>query len=278
MNATQRIKAKAKYLTTIERLYALLGDKEHEGVSYMDVAKTIDVPSNALLNVKTLLVDLGVLKASIVVNPIVNGKRIAGRRATWQLIEPLEEAMRRVSEWEALGEPWEYDKRKGYAPKFSSRPKAREAVAVAVEEEIPVTIAANEKEETRAIAGPEPEKAFSALAALRKDEPRALIEAAKQYMDRHKAVEREYQSLVTMGLNVDRDLFLQSISLPRDEFMEAVSLVVPLVVELESRVERLSTKVGDLQERTKDYATLKSNYERLQKTWNERVAEKVRSA
>jgi hypothetical protein len=107
---------------------------------------------------------------------------------------------------------------------------------------------------------------------MRKDEPRALIEAARQYMTRQDAVEKQYQSLVTMGLSVDKDLFFKSISLPKDDFLDAISHVVPLVTSMDSKFEILGNQLADARAKMKDYAEVKSNYERLQKRWNERVA------
>jgi type I site-specific restriction-modification system R (restriction) subunit len=212
-----------------------------------------------------------------------------GRQSTWQLMVPIEEAKKRIIKWESKGDSWDYEKRPGYIPKFPTKKNRPEVLpepeitpaatwaelrSISIDEP-PVTIAKTEKEETRAIAGPEPEKTFAALASLRKDEPMALIEAARQYASRQSAVEKEYQSLVTMGLRVDKDMFLKSIELPKDEFLEAISFVLPLVTSLQNQNDYLLDQLNHARDKIKDYAEVKHSYERLQKRWNERVAEKV---
>jgi hypothetical protein len=296
-----REKALADYLNALENTYALLGTEPNAGVAYAKVAEAISVPHWRFINLKTLMEDLGILRSEIEYNAVVNGKRTMGRRSTWQLVVPLEEAKARIIKWDKKGDSWEYEKRPGYVPKAPvgkgrfSKPEllvetaaeyagnhiATDSLAAMMEaesrfqEEPPVTIAKTEREETRAIAGPEPEKTFAALASLRKDEPAALVEAARQYSNRQNAVEKQYQSLVTMGLDVDKEKFLASISLPRDEFLEAISLVLPLVTSLQNQNDYLLNQLNTARDRIKDYAEVKHSYERLQKRWNERVAEKV---
>ena len=278
---SQRQAANERYMKTLRKLYALLDyDKVHDGVNYSTLAKTIESPAWEMLNLKNTLNEIGILETTVTYNDIVDGKVLNGRRAHWRLTVPLEEAERQLTEWAAKGLSWEYEKRPGYVVKAPFARSKRKASAEPVPEprnEPTVTIATTEKEETRAIAGPEPEKTFAALASLRKDEPTALVEAARQYANRHLAVEKEYQSLVTMGLVVDKEKFLESISLPRDETLETISLVLPLVTQLQSKNESLLVQLNTAREKLRDYTEVKSNYERLQKRWNERVADKVRN-
>ena len=290
-----RENAMYEYMDVLEKTYALLGDKPNVGVAYQKVADAISVPGWRMVNLKTLMEEQGILRTEINYNAIVDGKRTMGRQSTWQLIVPIEEAKRRIIKWEKKGYSWEYEKRPGYVAKFPvknkvAKPEPEVLVETAAEyienrvttwpnfEEPPVTIAKTEKEETRAIAGPEPEKAFAALASLRKDEPMALVEATRQYASRQTAVEQQYQSLVTMGLQVDKEKFLSSISLPKDDLLEAISLVLPLINTLENKNEHLLVQLNAARDKAKDYAEVKHAYERLQKRWNDMVAEKVRSA
>lgn len=285
--ADWRERALAEYIGILDKTYELLGDQPHIGVSYAKVADAISVPTWRMINLKTLMESEGILRTSIEYNPMVGGKRIMGRQSTWQLVVPIEEAKRRIIEWDKKGLSWEYEKRPDYVAKApvkykSPRPEIIPMTAVeysaTVEEEPPVTIAKTEKEETRAIAGPEPQKAFAALASLRKDEPAALVEAARQYANRQTAVEQQYQTLVTMGLQVDKEAFLASISLPKDDLLDAISLVLPLITTLQNKNESLLAQLNAARDKTKDYAEVKHAYERLQKRWNERVAEKVMNA
>jgi hypothetical protein len=300
-----REKALAEYLGVLQRTYDLLGTEPSVGVAYGKVADTISVDRWKMINLKTLIETLGILHTEINYNPMVNGKRQMGRQSTWQLMVPIEEARARIIEWDKEGESWEYEKRPGYAPKapvgkgkYTTKPEvlpetaaeyaenhvATDSLVAMVEtesrflEEPPVTIAKSEREETRAIAGPEPDKTFAALASLRKDEPAALVEAARQYSNRQNAVEKQYQSLVTMGLEVDKEKFLSSISLPKDDLLDAISLVLPMITTLQIRNDSLLTQLNTARDKIKDYAEIKHNYERLQKRWNERVAERVANA
>jgi len=272
---TTRDKATERYLTIVDDMYALMGyDKELVPASYQGVAKAIEAPPWQMINLKTVLNELGILDSKILYNPLIDGKRRMGKMSVWKLVKTQEEAKRLLNEWVAKGITWEYEQRPGYVAKAPVRRKAAPAPVI-VEE--PVTIATSEKEETRAIAGPEPEKSFAALASLRKDEPTALVEAARQYANRQSAVEKEYQTLVTMGLAVDREKFFEAISLPRDEFLETISLVLPLISGLQNKNEHLLEQLNAARDKAKGYADLKFNYERLQKRWNERIAEKVGS-
>lgn len=273
MSSKARAETNARYFGYLDKLYALMDyDKELSPAAYQEIAKTLEIPPWAMINLKTLLDELGILHSYNIYNPIIDGKRRMGRMGVWKLVKPRDEAMQLLEEWAAKGERWEYEKRSGYVPKAPTKVK-REPVPEP--KEAPVAIATSDKEETRAIAGPEPDKTFASLASLRKDEPAALIEAAKQYANRQSAVEKEYQSLVTMGLTVDREKFFEAISLPRDEFLETISLVLPIITNLQNKNEHLLEQLNAARDKTKNYAEIKANYERLQKRWNERIAEKV---
>jgi hypothetical protein len=281
----------AEYLDILKRTYDLLDyDKVNVGTGYMSVARAIECRPWQMINLKTLMGDLGILKAEMNYNPMVNGVTKMGRQGVWRLMVPYETAALRIKEWDKKGEPWEYEQRPGYEVKAPVRNKKKlapfvdEAIASARLSEretvhtmkpSKVALARSDREETRAIAGPEPTSPFSFLATIRKDEPRALIEAARQYMNRQDGVEKQYRNLVGLGLAVDHELFIKSIALPYDPVLDAVSQVVPLVTTLDSTVERLANQLADVRERTKDYSQLKTNYERLQKRLAERVAEKV---
>jgi len=272
-----RDQATERYLKILDDMYALMDyDKELVPASYQEVAKAIGAPGWQMINLKTILNELGVLDSKILYNPFIDGVRRMGKMGVWRLVKTHEEAKAILNEWIAKGESWEYEKRSGYVVKAPVRAKIKPEPKP-VEAPV-VTIATSEAEETRAIAGPEPENPFAALTSLRKDEPAALIEAAKQYANRQSAVEKEYQSLVTMGLSVDRDKFFEAISLPRDEFLETISLVLPIITNLQNKNENLLTQLNAAREKAKDYTEIKANYERLQRRWNERIAEKVRAS
>lgn len=276
MATTSRNETNKRYLDILDKMYALMDhDKEVVPASYQSIAAATDTPPWLMINLKTVLNELGILDSKLLYNPMVDGKRRMGKMGVWRLTVTREEATRILTEWMDKGESWEYERRPGYVVKApAKRKKAPEAEP---KSEPRVTIATSEKEETRAIAGPEPDKTFAALASLRKDEPTALVEAARQYANRQSAVEKEYQTLVTMGLAVDREKFFEAISLPRDEFLETISLVLPLISGLQNKNEHLLEQLNVARDKAKGYADLKFNYERLQKRWNERIAEKVGS-
>ena len=259
----------AEYIFALEQMYTLLEyDKINIGINYKSMAETVGLTDGQMINLKTIAEELGILKTSVVVNPLVNGIRTRGRQATWQLVVPFETAKKRIVEWRKTGQPWSYTNRKGFAPKITRKNKPVE---------LPVTIAQTDKEETRAIAGPEPEKPFDVLAPLRKDEPAALIEAAKQYANRWSDVENKYQELIRMGIQVDKEVFLRSIKMPRNEFLETLTLVLPIITDLQTNNEKLLRQLNDARDKTKDYLELKKKYEVLQKLQHDRIAERVNS-
>ncbi len=81
-----------------------------------------------------------------------------------------------------------------------------------------------------------PDSPMEVLRPLLKDEPKALIEAARQYRERSAFIREKVEEFERHGLKLDP----ASIGVPEDPRMEIILLVLPYVEALEKSNERLS--------------------------------------
>ena len=102
-------------------------------------------------------------------------------------------------------------------------------------------------EETRAIAGPEPEAPMKEALrpALRLDDVEALVEAARQYTNRGEAVQTKIAELRELGVTVDADMLTKAVHFEVDERLEAVAVVLPLIDNLQFTNQRLRRDAAD---------------------------------
>lgn len=140
-------------------------------------------------------------------------------------------------------------------------------------EEAPVTVAKTEREEVRAIAGPEPEKPMEALREIRKDEPEALIEAARQYTNRGAAVQAKMKELAELGVTVDADLLAKAIHFETDERLETIAAILPLIDRLERQAARVAEDRSELIELRRSVGVLTKERNDLQAA-NRRLSER----
>jgi hypothetical protein len=137
-----------------------------------------------------------------------------------------------------------------------------------------VTVAdepATEGEELVAVAGPERESPFTALRGMRKDESKALVEAARQYANKGKFLEDKIAELRAEGFEVAEG----ALTIKRDERLEAVALAVPYVESLERLNERLLGQAESGRTAHRELEDLRNNYTRLQRTHERMLAEKA---
>jgi len=132
-------------------------------------------------------------------------------------------------------------------------------------------------EEVRAIVGPEPEKPMAALAPMRKDEPEALVEAARQYANRTTAVQEHVEALRGLGVEVDVLKVLEGISWKEDPILEAVASVLPIIDRWERRATVARAEAAALKDELTDLRKvvepLRTEVHTL-KTANRRLSEK----
>jgi hypothetical protein len=89
-----------------------------------------------------------------------------------------------------------------------------------------------------AIAGPDAPSPFESLRDLRKNEPGALVEAARQYANRNDFVIDRLTEIEKLGVVIDREKVMRAIKLQRDDEFEGIVKVLPYIDELEARVKQ----------------------------------------
>ena len=107
-------------------------------------------------------------------------------------------------------------------------------------------------EEVRAIAGPEPVSPMAALAPMRKSEPEALIDAARQYVNRSTAVQRHVEELRALGVEVDVDMVMKGIKLTSDPVLDAIAQILPVLDRWERRAMEGKRDVAALRDELAD--------------------------
>jgi hypothetical protein len=89
-----------------------------------------------------------------------------------------------------------------------------------------------------AVVGPDAPNPFAGLRALRKSEPAALVEAARQYNNRQDFVISRLVEMEKLGVVIDREKVMKGIKLERDDELEGIVKVLPFIDELEAQVKQ----------------------------------------
>lgn len=116
----------------------------------------------------------------------------------------------------------------------------------------------------KAVAGPDAPSPMADLAPLRKSEPRALIESAKQYRGRKDLKAQKLKELREGGISISDE----AIPLPIDERLEVLLLVLPYVERLERHEERIAQYADRYRELEAKHNEVNRNYESL-KRWRD---------
>lgn len=144
-----------------------------------------------------------------------------------------------------------------------------------------VAIATKPDEEVRAIAGPDRPSPFATLAPLRKDEPGALVEAARQYASRsgriHDQIDKLMATAKELGITLNPDMLAGGVQLETDERLESISLVLPYIDKLEARVVRLTAELTEMRGKG-DLETLRNENRRLKTRVEQLVSQRVQAA
>jgi phosphopantetheinyl transferase (holo-ACP synthase) len=112
------------------------------------------------------------------------------------------------------------------------------------------------------VAPPTPPTPFAALRPLKRDEAKALVEAARQYEQRMAFVLEEVEKFRQHGLTLDPAV----VGLPRDERLESVIPVLDYVSRIERENERLQSYANS---KVRDEAEDRELHLRLQRQENE---------
>jgi len=145
-----------------------------------------------------------------------------------------------------------------------------------------VVIRTDEKERpVEAVVGEDAPSPFEVLRGLRKDEPAALVEAARQYSRRQDFVLERLDEIEKLGIAIDRSKVMSAIKLETDPEFEGIVKVLPHIDDLEARVKQAQTwrdETISLRNELKELRQAKNGAEAdlaRQKEANTRLAEKM---
>jgi hypothetical protein len=286
------VDARNNRLHLIRQLYELIGGVgiESKGMSSGVLGNMFGVNENVFERARKELRGVGALSVRFTGIPLAEG---GGRIAHWTLTKPYEEVEKLLQkQWktESSGNGEAKDDNEllptdagtlstvESIPGFSTsvtgefiapQPKVPDSPYTIVRQ--PVVLAKSEKEEVRAIAGPDNESPFAGIRVLRRDESAAYVAAAKQYSQRSTLIDTKLKELEDAGIVVDRS----AIHFARDEQFEAVGQALPYITALENTVKNLEASVADLQRKSKDLPELRSRVESQKRQIERMVAAKV---
>lgn len=133
------------------------------------------------------------------------------------------------------------------------------------------------EEETVAIVGDDAPKPMESLRSIRKNDAEALIEAARQHLNRGSAVDAKIKELESLGLVVDHDALRSAIQLQPDAVLDAVAQLLPEWDRMDRTVTRLSAEASQWHaeqvELRREVGQLREAFNR-EKAANQRLSEK----
>lgn len=229
----------------IAGLYDLLPIGSPEIVRTADLAKAIGVGAGEINRVRRFLVSIGAMTCDVYKNP-----RSGEARTTYTLLDTPEELARKIanspyptfSHWlaEVGGEKSLYTR--GTINPYTL-PDETVLVVEAPPEPVVMTTSFPEPKS-------EPIKTLEALAPFRKSEPRAYVEATRQYIAQWDIAKSHAQALFDAHLIDDTGVILDSLKLEHRPDMDAVAQVLPYIDELEKRIANLDKFQDTLKAKT----------------------------
>lgn len=135
-----------------------------------------------------------------------------------------------------------------------------------------VAITESPKEEIKAIAGPDAPSPWEKLRPLRRDEARALVEAARQYQARKASLYTKLDELREAGFTVPD---VSAFNFQTDDRLETIGLVIPFFNELENENRRTVTWVEKVKTLQRENDELRRRVRALEALQNARVADRV---
>jgi len=269
--------ARAKHVATVEGVYDIFGVGKEARGGYHQVAELLGIPDASVGHTTAWMKRAGFLTIRNAGMP--DGS--FGKSSYWTLHKSKEECVAALkSSWGKPGIkrsdlpmsiPGEDVRHADEQTEADEVHRAHAEVMGAANRPLPVALATNDREEVRAIAGPEPESPFAVLRSLRKDESGALVEAARQYANRAKLVDQKLGELEAAGIHIDRS----AVKMDKDEVLESVALTLPYITSLESTLHNLSEQNEGLRKKMTDYDVIKRSYETLKRRFEKDVAAKV---
>ena len=252
------------YLDVLVRELKL--NEEVSGVNYRTFGVWAGLSPSRAIDCKLASETLGLMRTRVVGNS--NGA--TGKLAFWTLLVTPEQGLEIINKAASVDG---YIRTALPVVKYVSDINSLPGHTVVSTTQLPekVTLAKRDTEETRAIAGPEPANPFAELARMRKDEPGALIAAARQYQQRADAVKASLATLTKLGVVVDEG----AVHFEADPVLDIVVDVLPSISRLESEVERWKNAYQDLKAKTADFDEMKRNYEALKRRRNQELTASI---
>lgn len=240
----------------------------HEWMSIRKAVDLFEEKEGTVANSLVVFEDLGILHREI------EYPGFQKQNVKWTLLVPRHEAVTMLETWhrqvamssEYRRFPKHEVQTRAKSPQRTNGVAPEERVALAEEP-------ASEGQELVASAGPEAESPFEALRPLRKDESKALVEAARQYANKGKFLADKIAELQREGFEIAPG----ALSLKRDERLEAVAMAIPYIDSLESMNTRLLSQNNGARETARQYEDLRIRFERLKRENDRLVAKSVTS-
>lgn len=261
-------KARDGKRAALEKVYAVMVVHEPRITTDTDMANLVQCPKQDVRNLRYDLERVG----SLTTKRVPQGRQ--GISNEWTLTDTLDTARRK------LNDQWAADdkvtkERVAAIPHPGAPRKAKAAGKGWTNGAGHLNIRQASLSEVVAVSGAEAPKPMAALAPERYDEPRALVEAARQYAGLHKQVEAKVKELEALGITVDRERLGKAVQLPADPRLGAVAQAMPYIEHLERANERLSGQVVDLREKVGNLPELNQRLSRLHAQNERLVAEKL---
>lgn len=142
-----------------------------------------------------------------------------------------------------------------------------------------------EVEDIKAIVGPDAPVLADIMPKevrdLRKDEPAALIEAARQYANRTLTVQGGLndlaKKLADLGIAFDIEKAQEAFHFEEDERLETIALVLPTIDRLERQNTTLAEQMASMREKVRDYERMKTENARLVRRVETLVSQRVQA-
>lgn len=261
-----------KFPHVLDKLYELIGENTPiSGLNYRDAARQHIGIADTMLS--RLIIDMeraGTFSRSYKTRPhlgTVHGS--GGKISTWILPLPKAEALaRQKAFWDANPVGTVYGRKSSSITRVPVKP--------VVVNDVSVTIGMDKHGEMHeAIVGPEARSPFEALRSERKDESSALVEAARQYVDRRNVIRRAFAEMEKQGITVDWSQMDKVVSVETDDRLESVAALLPYITTLEKRIERLLQDTLELRGRVKGMDALNQENRALREQNQRLLADKV---
>ena len=225
-----------------------------------EIATTIRQPKQDVRNLRLDMLEIGSLKverANVGKTPSMN----------WTLLDPIDLVEKKLERKWADDDRETARKMSELGQTNSQRMKGVPAAQRHTNGHSP--------DETVAIVGPDAPKPLAPLGSERYDEPRALVEAGRQYASLHKQVDTKMKELEALGIVVDRERLTKTIQLPNDPRLVAIAQTIPYIEQIERQVERLTLQNTDLREKVATIPDITRERDRLRDQNQRLIAERA---